>query len=68
MTFTIWLNFNDVTFPVGTQTITEMELVGSAVLEELQQLTISKIDLNLAEFRRPNVRSLRAKAIKSYNI
>ena len=31
------VNFNDVTSPVGTQTIAEMELVGSAVSEELQK-------------------------------
>ena len=59
-TFTIWLSFNDVTSPVGTQTIAEMELVGSAVLEELQKTYNFKIDLDLAEFRWLNVRSLRA--------
>ena len=53
---------------VRTQTIAEMVLVGSAVLEELQKNTISKIDLDLAEFRWPNVRSLRTKTTKTYNI
>ena len=59
---------SDVTSPVGTQTIAETKLVGSAVLEELQKHTIFKIYLDLAEFRRPNVPSLRAKATKTYNI
>ena len=52
--------------PVGTQIIPEMALVGSAVLEELQKTY--NFELDLSKFRRPNVRSLRAKATKTYNI